>query len=560
MRNLFSKLTMSKKFKFLFFSIAAAVLIAAGTYFILLNNANRELTNFFNGPYTAVKVQPTVSKLINQNDTLVLAVLADPSLATANAQKISETDSTIKEQLDIIINSGVDADKAATLPKLYATVQSDIKQIISLATSGNANAASALNDNQYTKDYDAFYTAVNEVGESAIAASDAATQAYSTKTRVAIVSFVVLTLIALIITIFIMSTVTNGIVVPLSQLVEACNTLSQGHAIKPLNIDTQDEFATLGRTFNEMSSTIDFVVTDINAMLMSGAQKDFSAETEDASRYVGNYNILLNATHGIFDGISEDMHRTNSIADQVAAGSDQISSVSQTLSQGTTEQASAVEELSSTIANIAEISRKNAEEAGNASAISHEAATGVEESNTYMTQMLDAMSEITTTSKEIGKIVKAIDDIAFQTNILSLNAAVEAARAGASGKGFAVVADEVRNLAQRSAEAAKSTTTLVESTVSAIEHGRTIADSTAKSLQMVGEKAAFVNEVIEKIAETSQEQATATQQVLIGIDQVSTVVQTNSATAEESAAAAEELAAQAKELSSMTHQYKLRNA
>ena len=203
------------------------------------------------------------------------------------------------------------------------------------------------------------------------------------------------------------------------------------------------------------------------------------------------------------------------------------------------------------------MSKRNAEDANQAREMSIEAAHGVDESNNYMTQMLDAMNEITATSKEIGKIVKAIDDIAFQTNILSLNAAVEAARAGASGKGFAVVADEVRNLAQRSAEAAKNTTALVESTVVAIENGRKIADATAKSLQQVEEKAGFVSNAIIKIAEASENQASATEQVLQGIDQVSTVVQTNSATAEESAAAAEELAAQAKVLSNMTSQYKV---
>jgi len=560
MTKIFSKMPVAKKFRVLFITIAVAVLIAAGTYFILLTSANTALTGFFNGPYTAVKAQTTVLDLLNENDTWALAVLHDPSLATTNSQKISESDATIKQELDIIATSGVDPKKAASLATLYATVQSDVKQVINLSTSGKAEEANTFNSNQYTKDYDAFYEAVNEVGKSAIAGSDAARASYNTKSMVATLTFVILTLIALIITILIMKAMSRGVVGPLNQLVEACDTLNGGHPIEPLNFNTQDEFATLGRTFSEMSSTIEFIITDISTMLTRGAHKDFSVDTADENRYVGGYAVLLNTTHGIFDGISDDMHRTNGIADQVAAGSDQISAVSQTLSQGTTEQASAVEELSSTVASIAEISRTNAEEAGKACEMSHEAASGIEESNTYMGQMLDAMNEITATSKEISKIVKAIDDIAFQTNILSLNAAVEAARAGASGKGFAVVADEVRNLSQRSAEAAKTTTALVESTVSAIEHGRMIADSTAKSLQLVGEKSSFVNEAISKIASASQEQATATQQVLIGIDQVSTVVQTNSATAEESAAAAEELAAQARELSGMTHQYKLRSA
>lgn len=560
MSKIFNKLPVEKKFKVFLLIIAVAVVIASGIHFILLGSAEKELTGFFNGPYTAVKAQSAVSLFINENDTLALEVVANPSLAATNSQKISESDATIKEQLEIIAASGVDSEKAASLSALYASVQSDVNQMINLATSGKAEEASIFSGNQYTKDYDAFYQTVNEIGKDAVAASDAAGASYDAKSAAAAYIFFILAIIAMVLTVIIMKTMSDGITGPLDQIVEACDTLNKGLPIEPLNITTQDEFATLARSFNGMNSTIHFIVTDINTILASGSQKDFSADTADESKYVGAYATLLNAMHDIFGGISDDMHRTNGIADQVAAGSDQISAVSQTLSQGTTEQASAVEELSSTVAGIAEISRTNAEDAGKASEMSREAASGVDESNTYMSQMLDAMNEITATSKEISKIVKAIDDIAFQTNILSLNAAVEAARAGASGKGFAVVADEVRNLSQRSAEAAKSTTALVESTVTAIEHGRTIADSTAKSLQIVSEKSTFVNDAIGKIASASQEQATATQQVLIGIDQVSTVVQTNSATAEESAAAAEELAAQARELTAMTHQYKLREA
>ena len=558
MKQLFDKFPVAKKFKVLFYSILCAVVVASAIFFVLLLGANRQLTGFFDGPFAAVQAQITAAKLVNQNDTLIVAMTADASVASSNKAKVDASDKTITEKLAVIAAADTGNDKAASLPSLYSKVQTDAASIYSLSRAGKLDEALSLSDGQYTTDYDAFYTTLSDVGESAAAAASEAQSSYSSQQKTAMILFAILTLIALVITIFVMKIMSDGIVVPLTQIVTACNTMARGEPIEPLNITSQDEFGELGKSFNKMSSDIQFIVGDVCGMLQSGAQKDFSVNSSDESRYVGAYQVILDATHGIFNGISSDMQRTNGIADQVAAGSDQISAVSQTLSQGTTEQASAVEELSSTVAGIADISRANAEEAGKANEMSREAAGGVEESNNYMSQMLEAMNEITSTSKEISKIVKAIDDIAFQTNILSLNAAVEAARAGASGKGFAVVADEVRNLSQRSAEAAKTTTSLVESTVAAIDHGREIADATAKSLQTVGEKAAFVNNAISRIAEASQQQATATQQVLIGIDQVSTVVQTNSATAEESAAAAEELAAQARELTGMTHQYKLR--
>ena len=174
-----------------------------------------------------------------------------------------------------------------------------------------------------------------------------------------------------------------------------------------------------------------------------------------------------------------------------------------------------------------------------------------------MNELVQAMDEIATSSGKIQKIIKTIEDIAFQTNILSLNAAVEAARAGDAGKGFAVVADEVRNLANKSADAVKSTTALIADSAAAIENGNRIVQDTDKALRNVMEKTDGVNSLVGKIAQATQNQSLAIEQINIGVEQISNIVQSTSATAEETAASSAELANQSQLLKNLVEKYKI---
>jgi methyl-accepting chemotaxis protein len=241
----------------------------------------------------------------------------------------------------------------------------------------------------------------------------------------------------------------------------------------------------------------------------------------------------------------------------VASGSRQVSEGSQSLSQGTTEQASSIQELTATITEIAAQTRQNATNANEANQLASQARENAIKGNQQMQHMIEAMTEISTSSSNISKIIKVIDDIAFQTNILALNAAVEAARAGQHGKGFAVVAEEVRNLAARSAEAARETTVLIEGSIQKVGDGNAIALETGKSLDMIVEDISRTDDLIDSIANASNEQASGLAQINEGVVQVSNVVQANSATSEQSAAASEELSSQAQLLKELTGSFKL---
>jgi methyl-accepting chemotaxis protein len=306
--------------------------------------------------------------------------------------------------------------------------------------------------------------------------------------------------------------ISNVIKKPLNKMVLVANEIAKGNLDVELDINTKDEIGDLAKAFRAMTDNVNEVMTNINAA-----------------------------------------------SEQVAAGSTQVSDSSMSLSQGATEQASSIEELTASIEEISAQTRQNAANAEKAKEISSSAQKYAERGNEQMAYMLKAMAGINDSSNNISKIIKVIDDIAFQTNILALNAAVEAARAGQHGKGFAVVAEEVRNLAARSANAAKETTSMIEGSIKEVVGGTKLANETAEALNKIVEGVSKAAELVGEIAVASNEQALGVEQINQGIMQISDVVQTTSATAEETAAASEELSSQADLLKTQVASFRLKN-
>jgi methyl-accepting chemotaxis protein len=242
--------------------------------------------------------------------------------------------------------------------------------------------------------------------------------------------------------------------------------------------------------------------------------------------------------------IEEILRKVASGADQIDQGSQQIASSSQSLSEGASEQAANLEQISASLEEVTSMTNQNAENARQAAGLSEEAAKSSKKGQSEMNAMSQAMDEIKKSSAEISKIIKVIDEIAFQTNLLALNAAVEAARAGEAGKGFAVVAEEVRNLAQRSAEAAKNTSSMIEESTKRADNGVSIAQRVRTSLEEIGTSTTKVNTLLAEIASASKEQAEGVTQVSKGVNELDKVTQQNAGNAEELAAAAQEAASQ----------------
>ena len=272
-------------------------------------------------------------------------------------------------------------------------------------------------------------------------------------------------------------------------------------------------------------------------------------------RYVRKIKEALEHISGSLNGIIGQINRAS---DQVASGAEQVATGAQSLSQGTSEQAGSIEGLAAFVGDISGQIRGNASNAEQASEKARRVGDQMYASNRQMQRMIAAMDEISSSSREIGNIIETIESIALQTNILALNASVEAARAGVAGKGFTVIANEVRNLAGDTADASKNTSALIESSMKAVKNGAAIASETAAAMMEAVNGAVEAAETVDLISKASLKQAEVTSQITMGIDQITAVIQSNSATAEECAAASEELSDQANLLNGLVEQFRLK--
>lgn len=344
---------------------------------------------------------------------------------------------------------------------------------------------------------------------------------------------------------------------PLKEIVNAANNISNGNFDLTLQTESQDEIGQLIAAFSKMASNLKLLIQDLTYNLTEMAGGNFTVHTNAKNVYIGEYDHILTACEHINQRLSEALMQINQSADQVASGSDHLASASQALSEGAVDQAASVDELAATINEISVHTQSNAQNAREASQKMNQVGHNAQESTKKMDDMLAAITDISDSSMKIEKIIHTIQEIADQTNLLSLNAAIEAARAGEAGKGFAVVADEVRDLAAKSAEASRNTAALIVTAMQAVQNGTRLADETAQALTEVVHGVEEVTRSIVQISEASEIQANSITQVTEGIDQITGVVQNNSATAQESAAASEELSGLAQILKELVNRFRL---
>lgn len=375
---------------------------------------------------------------------------------------------------------------------------------------------------------------------------------------IALILLLIGVVINLVLCIRVSKSLSAAMVTPIRELQNAVRKLKAGEFDIEIMYEGRDEFGELAEDLQEACSRMKEVVADAGYVLGEMAEGRFDVSSKMEDGYVGEFKTLIFAMEKLNLQLDGTLRQIRDASEQVMSGSEQMAGSAQELADGATNQAGAVEELTATIENVANISEESADNAAQAAMKARAAAEDAEKSREEMNQLAEAMGRITDTSKEIENIIVAIEDIASQTNLLSLNASIEAARAGEAGRGFAVVADQIGKLAADSAQSAVTTRELISKSLTEVGTGNQMVENTLESIGTVLANMKEFAEMASESAEASKVQADLLKQIEAGIEQISSVVQSNSASAQETSAISEELSAQSVGLEEMVAQFVLR--
>lgn len=555
-------LKISKKLMISYAVVLALLVVCIFVSIFNLVKIGNDVTTFYNGPFTVSAAANTVNERFESMQKSVYRAISntDQKITDAAIQDAKDSAEVIQSQIPIIEEHFLgDPAVVENLKNKLAELAPMRETVLEMAANNqNAEAAQYMEDNNIVviteaQEYlDVLIQTATSTGENLIATLQ------SQQIR-SVIILLVLGVASIGVSIAFATVITKGITVPIKEIEQTAKNLEEGILEVDITYESEDELGNLANSMRRSLTSLAGIIDDMSYLLSEIAKGNFDIKTKNEAVYVGEFRPLLLSMRDMNSNLSNTIKKINETSEQVALGSSQMAESAQGLAEGATDQAGAVEELNATVDNIADMSETSA----GVSRQAFERITGsvemAEGSRQEMTELLQAMERINTTSKEISNIIAEIEDIASQTNLLSLNASIEAARAGEAGRGFAVVADQIGKLALDSAQSAVNTRELISKTLQEIENGNQIADNTSKSFENVIEEMKEFAVVAKSTSESSDEQYVILRQIKAGMEQISTVVQNNSAAAEETSATSEELAAQSDTLKELVSHFRLKN-
>lgn len=432
-------------------------------------------------------------------------------------------------------------------------------EILQLSREGKQQEASKLMTGEVYEDYKSFSKKLTILRDKFQVELDQAKTMANVCTVIIFIVIVAAGLAIAVVTTMIGKIITNSITEPVKQIDAAVASLRKGELsnVEMLTYESEDEFGDTIRNLKEAMGILADYVSEISVEVKAIAQGDLTRNGDDITDFLGDFSELKTSLLYILKRFNSTLTEISNLAEQVSSNSSEVENASKSLADGATEQAGVIEELNATIDTVVDMAEDTAKETQNASARVKASANKANEEKEKMNELLTEMEHITEISKEIGNIITDIEDIASQTNLLSLNASIEAARAGEAGKGFAVVADQIGKLAADSAKSAVNTRDLIDKTLVEIEKGNTITRTTAESFnQIITDMESFA-ELAENTMEKANSQAESLEQIGQGIEQLSGVVQGNAASSEENTAISINLAEGAAKMHDRVNIFKL---
>ena len=495
--------------------------------------------------------------LIGYKDLAVLCTLSDDhDTKKESFEKYwSEVGDTVKTKAEAKIYDDVNS-------KLedYWKIDDEIKNLgMNAADSDVQKQAEQRASAELTPAYNEIYKGMVSLMDKKVTEGDALKARLGVLTIVAFIFVIVIIIVAYVIAMKIGTEVAVGISTPLDALKKRLETFSKGDLESAFpTTESKDEIADMIHVASDMAADLRIIISDSDMLLGKMAEGDYTITSQVKDKYAGDFVGLLMAMSRMKHQMNDVMSKINDASSLVAAGSNNLAQAAQEMAEGAMDQSASIEELQATFADITEGVEKTSEKLNETYKIAQQYAKEADNSHAEMQGMVDVIARINETSKQIENIISEIEDIASQTNLLSLNAAIEAARAGEAGKGFAVVADQIRSLSEQSAKAAVDTRELIEGAIEVTNEGNEAAERVSVSIEKVISGMKSVAASSQELSEIADEQAKAMEQAEQGINQISEVVQSNSANAEETSATSEELSAQAVTMNDLISKFSLK--